>query len=123
MYQIFVYNGKTYRSAEHAFHAQKFLTMNTDEGNEAGFKFALESNSELSKGDGFIMAQKNRKLILMNKEHIHFWSINSINIMKDILQEKFTTCEECKNVLKLTKNAKLVHFKRFFVLQMKDGIG
>jgi predicted NAD-dependent protein-ADP-ribosyltransferase YbiA (DUF1768 family) len=96
----FVYNGKTYRSAEHAFHAQKFLTMNTDEGNEAGFKFALESNSELSKGDGFIMAQKNRKLILMNKEHIHFWSINSINIMKDILQEKFTTCEECKNVLK-----------------------
>ena len=59
----------------------------------------------------------------MNKEHIHFWSINSINIMKDILQEKFTTCEECKNVLKLTKNAQLVHFKRFFVLQMKDGIG
>jgi translation initiation factor 2 beta subunit (eIF-2beta)/eIF-5 len=40
--------------------------------------------------------------------------------MKDILQEKFTTCEECKNV---SKNAKLVHFKRFFVLQMKDGIG
>jgi hypothetical protein len=44
--------------------------MNTDEGNEAGFEFAVESNSELSKGDGF-MAQKNRKLILMNKEQIH----------------------------------------------------
>lgn len=100
----FKYNGYTYRTIEHAFQASKIMLVNNNEA----FKFAIESNHDISLSDGKI-ARKNRKLVLLNTEQIIEWDKIKNIIMYEIAFEKFKSCDECRDILLYTKSAQLWH--------------
>jgi predicted NAD-dependent protein-ADP-ribosyltransferase YbiA (DUF1768 family) len=102
----FVYEGKTYRSVEHAFQAKKINLVDP----EAAYLFTLESGHEIGLGNGDI-AQKNRKLRKLNKEQIAIWNRMSEDIMIDITIERVKQSETYRHVLLATKRAQLWHIR------------
>ena len=100
----FTYEGKTYNSVELAFQAKKIALVN----NEKAYYFTIESNHIIGLGDGSI-AQKNRKIVLLNKEQLNHWDTVKHDIMKDITEQRILQSEIYKRVLFLTKDAELWH--------------
>ena len=101
----FTYNGKTYYTAEHAFHAKKIELMDAAKAN----LFCIESGDIIGTTKDGNIARKNRKLVILDYERIKIWDEIKHNVMKEILICKFTQNNELGNVLLLTKKAILLH--------------
>ena len=101
----FTYNGKTYYTAEHAFHAKKIELMDAAKAN----LFCIESGDIIGTTKDGNIARKNRKLVILDDERIKIWDEIKHNVMKEILICKFTQNNELCNVLLLTKKAILLH--------------
>lgn len=100
----FTYEDKTFNSVEHAFQSYKIALVDEI---KAGF-FTLESGHPIGQGDGSI-AQKNRKLVILNKEQLEYWDSIKHDIMTNITKQRILQSETYKNVLQLTLNAELWH--------------
>jgi predicted NAD-dependent protein-ADP-ribosyltransferase YbiA (DUF1768 family) len=100
----FKYDGKTYRTIEHAFQASKIQLV--DPG--AAALFATESGSQLSRGDGGD-AQKQRKMRLLPPAEIARWNQISGDVMARIAQAKYAQCPQARAVLLATGDAVLMH--------------
>jgi predicted NAD-dependent protein-ADP-ribosyltransferase YbiA (DUF1768 family) len=100
----FVFEGKTYNSVEHAFQAYKTAIASK----EKAFLFTIESEHEIGLGDGSV-AQKNRKLVVLNPEQIKYWDDIKDEIMTKITLERINQSPTYKNVLLLTGSAQLWH--------------
>lgn len=99
----FEYKRKLFNTLDHAMQYVKF--------NLCGYKkiarqFSLNSNSDISIGDGRL-ANKNRKLVILSRENIILWDSLKREIKYKITLAKFTTNEECKNILMYTLNSQL----------------
>lgn len=103
----FKYNGKTYMSIEHAFQAEKIALADPQKAR----LFALESGSELARGDGKA-ARKERKMVRLTKSQIQHWDRVSKHKMAHIALAKFLQCDIARRVLKSTGSAQLWHFSR-----------
>jgi predicted NAD-dependent protein-ADP-ribosyltransferase YbiA (DUF1768 family) len=103
----FTYDGKTYRSVEHAFQGAKIALVNKEKGSW----FTVESGHAIGQGDGLV-ARKNRKLIELSKNDLMTWNERKHKIMEEILFEKFTQVPLANQVLRLTRNAVLLHSTR-----------
>lgn len=64
----FKYNGLTYNSVEHTFQSYKIALVDK----EKAFWFTIESGNNIGLGGGDV-AQKNRKLIKLNKIQLEEW--------------------------------------------------
>lgn len=100
----FTWNGYTWKSIEHAFQATKIAMVDLEKAK----RFTIESGDQIGMGDG-AMAQKNRKLGLLNKEQCLEWARKSMYVMEDIAEAKYMQCKEARAVLKATKGAELWH--------------
>jgi predicted NAD-dependent protein-ADP-ribosyltransferase YbiA (DUF1768 family) len=100
----FMYEGKYYNSVEHAFQAQKIALVDK---NKAEW-FTLDSNHLIGSSDGLI-AQKNRKIVVLNKEQLDYWDTIKNDIMTNITKQRILQSNTYSKVLKLTKNAELWH--------------
>ena len=100
----FEWNGSTWNSIENAFQATKIAMVDPEKAK----RFTMESGDPIGLGDG-AMAQKNRKLGLLNKEQIREWGLKNMQVMEDIARAKYAQCEEARRVLLATKNAELWH--------------
>jgi len=103
----FIYDGKTYNSAEHAFQGKKIELANP----EKAYWFSKDSGHEIGSFHGSI-AQKNRKLVVLTKAQLEVWDTIKYGIMEDILSAKFRQVAIAKRVLLLTGNAILLHGTR-----------
>ena len=117
----FTFDNLTWNSVEHLYHGLKFK-----EGNPEFYKqFSLESKSDFSEDPVMAKAAGGKTGILTRKEsgktkrtrlrpsNIHadetFWDKKESE-MEKALQAKFTQKEKPREVLKNTKDAKLVHY-------------
>jgi predicted NAD-dependent protein-ADP-ribosyltransferase YbiA (DUF1768 family) len=100
----FIFEGKTFNSVEHAFQGYKIALVDKEKGEY----FTLESNHPIGKGDGSV-AQKNRKLVLLNAEQLAYWNTIKYKIMIQITHQRIIQSTTYRNVLLLTKNAELWH--------------
>ena len=112
---LFVLDGLRWASVEHFYHANKFKKNNPDY-----YKlFAIDSGSEIMDDSkkalgaggktGKIKGKKYRpKDVVIDPDF--FVGDNNEKIMERGQQAKYEQCEECRRVLLLTKNAKLIHY-------------
>lgn len=101
---VFEHRGLHYKTIEHGFQAQKIALADPEKAK----LFALESDSELSKGDG-LAAQKKRKMVKLNKEQLAVWEKRKHNIMGKLAVDKYLACPEAMSILKATGQAELWH--------------
>lgn len=109
----FVYNGKTYKTAEHAFQGEKIATVDK----KTAEWFTIESGHFIGNTESGLMARRNRKLVILNKKQIKEWDSLKHTIMRNILLAKFSQNALPKKVLLLTKNAILLHGARGIPIQ------
>jgi predicted NAD-dependent protein-ADP-ribosyltransferase YbiA (DUF1768 family) len=102
----FLYNGFTYNSVEHAFQSYKIALVDK----EKAFFFTIESGNNIGLGLGDV-AQKNRKLVKLNKIQLEEWGKIKHDVMIDIVKERVKQSEHYQRVLKSTKNAELWHIQ------------
>ena len=114
---LFELDGYKWASVEHYYHANKFKKDNMDY-----YKlFTMESGSEIStdpiaaKGAGGKTGKVNKKkfrptTIKMDEDFMK--NCNNEKVMYDGQMAKYKQNPELKNMLLLTKEAKLVHFSR-----------
>lgn len=100
----FEFEGKTYNTIEHVFQSKKIELVSP----EKAYYFTLESGHEIGKGDG-LLAQKNRKLVLLKGDNLLKWFQISNEIMEKAAIAKYSQCLFAKNVLNLTGNSELWH--------------
>ena len=98
------FGGLHYRTAEHIFQAMKIKIADPD----AAYSFAVESGSELSKGDG-LAARKARKLRVLTHPQLSRWNEIRPDVVREMLSAKFTQDPLSRQVLALTGNAELWH--------------
>lgn len=100
----FSYEGKRYRTVEHAFQSAKIEIADT----QAAFSFSLDSCSTLSRGDGN-NARHARKMIVLNKQQLQQWDKIKQKVMENILFIKFSQDTHAGRVLVGTLDAQLWH--------------
>lgn len=100
----FEYEGLTFRTIEHAFQAKKIALENV----AIAYKFTVESGDIIGQGDG-AMAQKHRKLVMLDKAQLACWDHIKEDIMYEAALAKYTQNPEAARVLKATGNAELWH--------------
>ena len=102
----FKWSGKNFNTIEHAFQYAKIRLVNATKADE----FTLDSESELGKAGG-VEAQKNRKMVILNKQQIDIWNTNSKIIMASAAREKYlqNAGSLSSHILKLTQDAELWH--------------
>lgn len=99
-----LFRGQHYRTAEHIFQAMKIAI--TDKS--AADSFAIESNSELSKGDG-AAARSARKLRVLTPAMLQEWDSIRPQVTRDMWMAKFGQDSKSALVLALTGKAELWH--------------
>jgi predicted NAD-dependent protein-ADP-ribosyltransferase YbiA (DUF1768 family) len=97
-------DGYTYNSIEHVFQAMKIALVDP----EKALLFTVESGDDIGVGDGAI-AQKNRKLVKLDKNHLYQWDKIKANVMRTAAECKYAQCEEAQKVLIATGDAELWH--------------
>lgn len=102
----FKYNGYTYNTIEHAFQAAKIALVSP----ARALDFAVESNSDLARGNGFD-ARKARKLVSLDESQLILWNSMKAEVIADIASEKYKQCPLARLVLKETKDAQLWHLQ------------
>lgn len=100
----FTLGGRTYRTVEHAFQAAKIALVDP----ALAERFALESDTELARGDGAV-ARKHRKLVLLEEAQLHEWDGRKGAVMRDAMFAKFSRHEPLRAVLLATRPAQLWH--------------
>jgi len=100
----FEFDGYMYNSIEHAFQAKKISLIDP----EKAYLFTINSGHPIGTGDG-LMAQKNRKLVILDRENIRIWSYTSDDWMEKAAIAKYSQCNEARYILKLTQDAELWH--------------
>lgn len=100
----FMYEGYNYNSVEHAFQAQKIMIVDK----QKAYWFTLDSKHYIGMGNGEV-AQKNRKLVVLNKEQLNYWNSIKYDAMKNITEQRIIQSEIYRKVLFLTQNAELWH--------------
>jgi predicted NAD-dependent protein-ADP-ribosyltransferase YbiA (DUF1768 family) len=100
----FVFENKIYNSVEHAFQSYKIALVNEEKANY----FTLNSNHPIGLGDGYI-AQKNRKLVILNKEQLEYWNKIKQNLICKITLQRILQSTTYKKILLLTGKAELWH--------------
>ena len=104
----FTYDNNIYNSVEHAFQGKKIEIVDK----ETAYWFCKNSGHHIGIANDGLVAQKNRKLIILSNEELKEWNKIKDKIMKDILLVKFTQVPIAKQVLLLTHNAILLHGTR-----------
>lgn len=106
----FQWNGHTWRSIEHAFQGTKISIANKTKG----YLFTLDSKSNIGESEGNI-AQKNRKLVKLDKHQLTHWDKIKDDVMKQATIAKYNQAKlensDIITLLKLTKNAELHHLQ------------
>jgi ribA/ribD-fused uncharacterized protein len=100
----FTLGERTYRTVEHAFQAAKIALV--DPG--LAERFALESDTELARGDG-ATARRHRKLVLLDGAQLRRWDGRKNAVMRDAMCAKFSRHEPLRAVLLATRPAQLWH--------------
>ena len=100
----FTLAGRTYRTVEHAFQAAKIALVDP----ALAERFALESGSELARGDG-AAARKQRKLVLLTEAQLRRWDERKHAVMRDAMRAKFSQHEPLRALLLATLTAELWH--------------
>lgn len=98
------FRGKHYRTAEHIFQAMKIAIADP----VAADTFALESGSELSRGDG-LAARKARKLRVLSPAMLAQWDAIRPGVVREMWLAKFSQDPQSALVLTLTGKAELWH--------------
>jgi predicted NAD-dependent protein-ADP-ribosyltransferase YbiA (DUF1768 family) len=102
--EIFTFEEKSYNSVEHAFQSYKIALVDK----KIAEYFTLDSNHPIGKGNGSI-AQKNRKIVILNAEQLAHWDNIKNEIMREITLQRIIQSDIYKNVLLLTHKAELWH--------------
>ena len=102
----FKWRDNWYNSVEHAYQGYKIGIADKDKG----YYFTLDSGNEIGQGNGLI-AQKNRKLVVLTLEQLIFFNGIKDYIMKDITRERIKQSDVYRNVLYNTKDAELWHIR------------
>jgi predicted NAD-dependent protein-ADP-ribosyltransferase YbiA (DUF1768 family) len=102
--EAFMFEGKRYNSVEHAFQSYKIALVDKEKAEY----FTLDSGHPIGMGDGAI-AQKNRKLVVLNAEQLAHWDSIKDNIMTEITRQRILQSNIYRNVLILTRDAQLWH--------------
>jgi ribA/ribD-fused uncharacterized protein len=100
----FTLGERTYRTVEHAFQAAKIALVDP----ALAERFALESGTELARGDG-AAACKNRKLVVLDDAQLRRWDGRKHAVMRDAMLAKFSRYERLRAVLLATLPAELWH--------------
>lgn len=100
----FKFQGYTFNTIEHVFQAKKIELANP----QKALWFTLESGHDIGKGDGGV-AQKNRKLVMLDNSILSKWAMMRDNIMEMAAIEKYKTCKEARDVLIKTRKSQLWH--------------
>ncbi len=101
----FQLDGKTWRTVEHYFQAQKLRLVDPDLANT----FTVESGSQLGTEGSGLDAQKMRKARILSKELLEVWDNQKDEVMARAWEAKFSQNEEMKKVLLATGEAELLH--------------
>lgn len=112
---LFVLDGLRWASVEHFYHANKFKKNNPDYYKlfsiDSGSEIMDDSKKALGAGGktGKVKGKNYRpKDVIMDADF--FVGNNNEKIMERGQQAKYEQCDECRRVLLLTKNAKLLHY-------------
>jgi predicted NAD-dependent protein-ADP-ribosyltransferase YbiA (DUF1768 family) len=81
----FALGQRTYRTVEHAFQAAKIALLDP----ALAERFALESGTELARGDG-AAARKHRKLVLLDDAQLRQWDERKHAVMREAIHAKFS---------------------------------
>jgi predicted NAD-dependent protein-ADP-ribosyltransferase YbiA (DUF1768 family) len=100
----FTYEGKRYNSVEHAFQSYKIALVSKEKAEY----FTLDSNHPIGQGDGSV-AQKNRKLVVLDNEQLKTWDGIKHDLMKNISLQRILQSDIYKNILLMTGKAELWH--------------
>jgi ribA/ribD-fused uncharacterized protein len=100
----FTLGKRTYRTVEHAFQAAKITLVDP----VLAERFALESGTELARGDG-AAARKHRKLVLLDDAQLRQWDASKHAVMRGAMHAKFSQHEPLRAVLLATLAAELWH--------------
>lgn len=100
----FTFEGATYNSIEHVFQAKKIALIDP----VRALEFTVESGTVLGTGDG-ALAQKHRKMILLNSDALQRWDQIKDDVMKRAAVAKYNACPGARNILRLTGSAELWH--------------
>ena len=94
----------TFRTIEHGFHYFKIRLADPTRA----FEFALESGSDLSKGDG-LAARRARKLVLLNPQQLRKWVSIRDSVLYFLSKCRYSQDTLSKKVLLATQDAQLWH--------------
>jgi ribA/ribD-fused uncharacterized protein len=100
----FSLDGQTFRTVEHCFQAAKIALVSPEKARS----FALESGSELARGDGNT-ARKQRKLVLLDGAQLAAWDRRKHGVMQAAMRAKFSQHAGLQAVLLATRPAELWH--------------
>jgi len=100
----FLYKGKNYKSVEHVFQSYKIALVSPEKADY----FTMDSQHPIGQGDGAI-AQKNRKLVVLNDAQLKHWDTIKHDLMTDITYQRILQSTTYKKVLLLTRDAELWH--------------
>lgn len=101
----FKLDGKTWRTVEHYFQAQKLRLVDP----ELAETFTVESGTFLGTEGTGLHARKMRKAKLLSKELLKIWDSQKDDYMEKAWKAKFSQNEEMKRVLLATGEAELFH--------------
>lgn len=94
----------TFRTIEHGFHYFKIRLADPTRA----FEFALESGSDLSKGDG-LTARRARKMVLLTPQQLQKWDAIKDSVLYFLSKCRYSQDTLSKKVLLATQNAQLWH--------------
>jgi ribA/ribD-fused uncharacterized protein len=114
----FVLDGKTWRTVEHYFQAQKLRLVDP----ELADTFTVESGSVLGTEGNGVDAQKMRKARILTKELLEVWDKQKDEVMALAWEAKFSQNPEMKKVLLATGDAELLHAGPRIPLQRFVGL-
>ena len=100
----FVWNGKKWKTIEHAFQATKIALVDEEKAKY----FELDSGFAIGMEDGCV-AQKNRKMVLLDDTTLKQWSAISQDTMDEIAIAKYSQSKIGQSVLFATRDAELWH--------------
>jgi ribA/ribD-fused uncharacterized protein len=114
----FKLDGKTWRTVEHYFQAQKLRLVDP----ELAETFTVESGTLLGTEGSGLDARNMRKAKVLSKEFLQIWDSQKDEVMARAWEAKFRQSEEMKQVLLATGEAELCHSGPRIPLQRFVGL-
>jgi len=114
----FKLDGKTWRTVEHYFQAQKLRLVDP----ELAETFTVESGTPLGTEGSGLDARNMRKAKLLSKEFLKIWDSKKDEVMARAWEAKFSQSEGMKQVLLATGEAELCHSGPRIPLQRFVGL-